>query len=113
MGRCRQTTILHAGIFNLGFVAVSRSARLLDWWCARLRRDCIVDVTNARFVDQRWVDLVVGMFDHRVLEIPGLTSPIGICLSESSLAGRVDTPSTGSPLRVSTSAASIQHDPRY
>jgi glycosyltransferase involved in cell wall biosynthesis/SAM-dependent methyltransferase len=68
-----ETTILNAGIFNLGFIGVSKDAgEFLEWWSRRLRRECIVDIQNARFVDQRWVDLAAGMFNPSILRDPGL-----------------------------------------
>ena len=68
-----ETAILNAGIFNLGFIGVSRDAgEFLDWWSRRLSRECIVDIQHARFVDQRWVDLAAGMFSPSILRDPGL-----------------------------------------
>lgn len=65
------TMILQAGIYNLGFIAVSsRAAPFLDWWQERLARDCVIDVDRALFVDQRWVDLVPALFEHHVLRDP-------------------------------------------
>ena len=56
-----ETAILYAGVFNLGFVAVGHDADdMLAWWADRLRRECIVAPREARFVDQRWMDLVLG-----------------------------------------------------
>jgi glycosyltransferase involved in cell wall biosynthesis len=69
-------TILAAGAFNLGFIALgpgSASTGLLEWWQARLRFDCISDVENNYFVDQRWFDLVPGMFPGTaILQDPGM-----------------------------------------
>ena len=66
-----ERTILRCGIFNLGFVAVSRSARpFLDWWSERLARYCLVAVERGLFVDQRWVDLATGIFLHHILRDP-------------------------------------------
>jgi len=63
--------LLDAGIFNLGFVAVGTGATpFLDWWAGRLARDCVIDPEGGKFVDQRWVDLVPGYFDHRILIDP-------------------------------------------
>jgi hypothetical protein len=60
--------LLAAGMFNLGFIAVSQGAiDFLDWWKGRLARDCIVDIGHGLFVDQRWVDLGAQCFDHFVL----------------------------------------------
>lgn len=64
--------ILKSGVFNLGFVVVSEAARpFLDWWAERLRTECIVAPERHRFVDQRWVDLAAGAFDHEILRHPG------------------------------------------
>jgi glycosyltransferase involved in cell wall biosynthesis len=66
-----EQTILLAGVYNLGFIAVSRGARgFLSWWSERLRRDCRSDVARGFFVDQRWVDLVPGLFEHTLLRDP-------------------------------------------
>jgi len=52
-----------AGVYNLGYVGVtSESTALLDWWCERLRHDCIIDVSRQLFTDQRWIDLAVAMW---------------------------------------------------
>ncbi|HMD47205.1 MAG TPA: methyltransferase domain-containing protein [Acidimicrobiales bacterium] len=59
-----ETAILGSGIYNLGFVAVSHGAGpFLAFWMERLRRECVVDPSNMRFVDQRWVDFVPGIFE--------------------------------------------------
>jgi hypothetical protein len=67
-------TFLRAGQFNAGFIAVGRSGgAFLDWWAARLSRDCIVErrPEGMRFVDQRWLDLARNYFDAAVLRDPG------------------------------------------
>jgi glycosyltransferase involved in cell wall biosynthesis/SAM-dependent methyltransferase len=65
--------VLSAGIYNLGFIGVGGGARdFLDWWIECLARECVVDPTRWRFVDQRWVDLVPGYFGAHVLRDPGL-----------------------------------------
>jgi glycosyltransferase involved in cell wall biosynthesis len=64
--------IMHAGIYNLGFIAVSESAiPFLDWWSDRLSRCCLVALDQALFVDQRWVDFVPSLFEHFILCDPG------------------------------------------
>jgi glycosyltransferase involved in cell wall biosynthesis/SAM-dependent methyltransferase len=64
--------IMHAGIYNLGFIAVSESAiPFLDWWSDRLSRCCLVALDQALFVDQRWVDFVPALFEHYILLDPG------------------------------------------
>lgn len=63
--------ILQAGTYNLGFIAVAPGAeRFLDWWSARLARDCRVAIDRGQFVDQRWVDFVPVLFEHTVLRDP-------------------------------------------
>ena len=53
-----EQTIRLAGVFNLGFIAVSRGAdEFLSWWSERLRRECRIAVDQGLFVDQRWIDL--------------------------------------------------------
>lgn len=64
--------ILKSGIFNLGFIMVGPGSEpFLEWWCERLRTDCIVAPDRHRFVDQRWVDLASGIFAHDVVRHPG------------------------------------------
>lgn len=67
-----EDSILFAGAYNLGFVAVSARARpLLRWWADRLRRECVTDHRAARFVDQRWMDLAPGLAPTAVLRDRG------------------------------------------
>lgn len=67
--------ILLAGAYNSGFVALSRCAtaeRFLSWWKDKLLHDCRVDVERGYVGDQRWLDLVPGMFDGvRIVRHPG------------------------------------------
>ncbi len=66
--------ILQSGTYNLGFIGLKNgptSKKLLDWWMTKLYRDCIVDIPNGLFVDQKWIDLVPGFFpDHRIIYSP-------------------------------------------
>lgn len=68
--------ILRSGSYNLGFLGVSRrpeSAQFLSWWKSRLYDHCVVDMPRGLFVDQRWIDLVPGMFPGvKILRDPGL-----------------------------------------
>lgn len=68
-----EQTILAAGIYNLGFIAVARSAdKFLDWWSNRLARECVLaPELGHSFVDQRWVDFVPALFDHYILRDEG------------------------------------------
>lgn len=66
-----EAVLLDAGIFNLGFIAVGAGATpFLDWWAARLARDCVIDPEGGKFVDQRWVDLAPAFFAHHILIDP-------------------------------------------
>jgi len=64
-------TILQSGTYNLGFIGLrntSSSAQMLNWWMTKLYRDCIVDIANGLFVDQKWIDLIPGFFpDHKIV----------------------------------------------
>lgn len=67
--------IMQAGCYNLGFLALAKHQNLhpfLKWWQIRLEYDCIVDFARGLFVDQKWIDLVPGLFDAvSVLRHPG------------------------------------------
>jgi hypothetical protein len=61
-----EVLLLQDGVFNLGFIAVSKTsetARFLDWWEHR----CLTLGYNERwtglFVDQKWINLVPCYFD--------------------------------------------------
>ena len=67
--------LMRTGTFNLGFCAVRRSpaaSAFIDWWGEHLLGDCIVDLENGIFVDQKFCDLAPCYFDNvRVLRHPG------------------------------------------
>ena len=68
-----EKTIRHAGIFNLGFIGVSQSGKeFLHWWHERLQTEAVVDLANALFTDQRWVDFVPSLFPCVILRDAGL-----------------------------------------
>ena len=63
-----ETDVLLSGIYNLGFIAVGKTATdFLSFWKIRLRRECIRDPENMRFVDQRWVDFVPGLYPVHIV----------------------------------------------
>ncbi len=69
-GHPSERTILQAGIYNLGFLAVSRRpalARFLAWWQEKLEFQCVADVERGLFVDQKWMDLAPGLFPDVVI----------------------------------------------
>ena len=64
-------TMLLAGMFNGGLLAVGRSGvAFLDWWAEQLRRDGIHEPNEGLHGDQRWLDFVPTYFDHHVLRDP-------------------------------------------
>ena len=59
--------ILQAGVYNSGFLGVSRDALgFLRWWAERMAEECAIDPARGLFVDQRWVELAPGL-------VPGAT----------------------------------------
>lgn len=70
-----ENSMLQVGVYNLGFIALSRheeALKLISWWCDRLERGAIVDLANGLFTDQKWADLMPCLFgDVAVLRDPG------------------------------------------
>ncbi|WP_127793983.1 glycosyltransferase [Agromyces sp. LHK192] len=70
-----EQVIMQAGIYNLGFIAVGGGGyRFLSWWHERLKTEAIVDVANGLFTDQRWIDWVPSLFEHRISRDRGLNA---------------------------------------
>jgi glycosyltransferase involved in cell wall biosynthesis len=62
--------IMSSGIFNLGFIAIKKSTqsyKFLSWWNERLTFDCISDVENNLFTDQRWIDFVPSYYSFSII----------------------------------------------
>lgn len=58
--------VLKVGIFNLGFIGMSRTdetLRFLKWWQDKLLHECIYDRQKNINVDQGWVTLAPCYFD--------------------------------------------------
>lgn len=68
--------IMQAGTYNLGFVALNKcddTIRMVTWWANILEKKCINDQRKGIFVDQKWMDLVPGFFEHiKILRDAGL-----------------------------------------
>lgn len=65
---------LRHGIFNLGFLGLSRTTetfKMLDWWEARLASYCYKELDHGIFVDQKWMDLAPCFFNVHTLKHPG------------------------------------------
>ena len=61
----RDQDILMAGAYNLGFIALRKSdqtKQFLRWWEKRLRDGCIADPCRGLMTDQKWIDLVPGLY---------------------------------------------------
>ncbi|HEX7831118.1 MAG TPA: glycosyltransferase, partial [Thermoanaerobaculia bacterium] len=71
--RPNERDLLLAGIYNLGFLALSAdmATTFLPWWRERLRRDCLNDPAAGLFVDQRWIDFAPALFEPFILKDPG------------------------------------------
>ncbi len=68
-----EQTLLLSGSYNLGFIAVgdtSEGRRMLEWWSERLATDSFIEHAAGYFTDQRLVDLVPGIFEHRIVHDP-------------------------------------------
>jgi glycosyltransferase involved in cell wall biosynthesis len=66
-----ELSILQSGSYNLGFIALARTPetrRFVDWWQGKLERDCVVDIPRGLFTDQKWIDLVPGMYGGVAIE---------------------------------------------
>ncbi len=70
-----EQSILQSGTYNLGFIGLRHSdetRRLLRWWQERLWDQCVVRIDQGLFVDQKWIDLVPGLFSGvHILRDPG------------------------------------------
>lgn len=67
--------LLQLGVFNLGFVALHRTDRvraIVQWWGRRLQQQCVVDVRNGLFLDQKWANLLPSFIARTlILHHPG------------------------------------------
>jgi hypothetical protein len=67
--------MLCSGVFNLGFVAVTKCTetdRFLSWWETRCLNFGFNDRHAGMFTDQKWVSLVPCLFDSvKILKTPG------------------------------------------
>jgi hypothetical protein len=67
------TTIIY-GICNTGFLAVKRTdeaEHFLRWWANRLKKYCYEKTSEGMYVDQKWVDLSLSIFDVHLFKHPG------------------------------------------
>lgn len=70
-----ESEIMHAGMYNLGFIATGPSAyRFLTWWHDRLTTEAVVDLANALFTDQRWIDWAPAIETLKISRDKGLNA---------------------------------------
>lgn len=66
---------LRYGVYNMGFCvlrATPEVRRVVSWWARRLETQCIVDLENGLFVDQKWADLFPAYIERTaILRHPG------------------------------------------
>lgn len=70
-GRPNEFSILEAGAYNLGFIGIRQSAattHFLRWWQKRLTRYGRYAPHTHQHYDQRWVDLVPGMYEGVLID---------------------------------------------
>lgn len=71
----RDQQMLKFGVYNLGFLGVRGTPAVADamhWWGDRLEHQCVDDLPNGLFVDQKWADLLPSFLDNvHVLRHPG------------------------------------------
>ena len=70
-----ELAILRAGTYNLGFIglrATQTGRDFLRWWQGHTYDQCVVRPERGLFVDQKWIDLVPGLFEGvEILQQPG------------------------------------------
>lgn len=62
----KELNILHAGIYNLGFIGIKKSTtpfKFLKWWQNHLVDECYMQLDKGMHVDQKWIDFVPIFFD--------------------------------------------------
>jgi glycosyltransferase involved in cell wall biosynthesis len=68
--RQSERDIMMAGDYNLGFIGIANTPtteRMLSWWQERMRKYCVFNINWGYFVDQKWIDLVPGMFGETTI----------------------------------------------
>jgi hypothetical protein len=65
--RPSELDLLQAGTYNLGFIALAATPttrRLLSWWQKRVYEQGLLAPDRGMHVDQKWMDLVPGLFEN-------------------------------------------------
>jgi hypothetical protein len=96
-----EVTVLRGGAINSGVMCVGVGAEpMLDWWAARLRRDCVLDQPKGVFLDQMWLSEVPTIFQSEVLREAGVNASL-LSLHDADVEWRGEAPYLhGAPVRV-------------
>jgi len=108
----QETEFLRCGTYNAGFLAIrgdETGDAFLEWFRRRMEKDCIVDVRGALFVDQKWLNLVPGLFPS-----VGLIRDSGFnaghwTLSQFQITQRTETQQTDGEFYVGDDKLSLFH----
>ena len=60
-----EQALMRFGVYNLGFIGLSKgedTLRLVEWWQGKLENNCVEDLENGIYVDQKWMDIVPALF---------------------------------------------------
>ena len=94
---------LLSGIYNLGFLGLRYNARthaFLEWWHARLYRECLHAVERGLFVDQKWMDFAPAFLpDAVILREPGYNAAYWNAMQRTLVATADGWLVNGQPLR--------------
>ena len=69
-GTITESLLLHVGLFNFGFIAVSNDLygnKMVDWWGNRLINLSFQDKIESLHTDQKWGDLLPSFFGDHLL----------------------------------------------
>jgi hypothetical protein len=96
-----ELAVLRGGAINSGVVGVGAGAeQMLDWWAARLTRDCVLDYDRGLFLDQLWLSEVPTIFRSTVLRDAGVNASL-LSLFDGDVEWSGETPSLhGAPVRL-------------
>lgn len=67
-GAVSEEELLFVGIYNLGFLAIKKSAigqKVINWWMNRLATKCYADKIEALHVDQKWFDFIPAFYPQQ------------------------------------------------
>lgn len=66
----RSELFLSSGTFNAGVIGVGLLDSVdgfIDWWCSKMRFNCVDQIDRGIYVDQKYLDLVPSLFNHFII----------------------------------------------